>query len=387
MPHPPEITLPSSHKIHQIEALRGLMALWVWLSHILYMASYKSAAPLLILLSSGGLAVQVFMVISGFVITLHLSTVKQTYRNYLFHRFMRLYPVYLLCLLLGILAAPHYPEIFLQPAWAAPTPDLLTRTQVEHDYFWGHLLAHLTLLHGMVPPDILPQSQLALLSSAWSLSLEWQFYLAAPLMLSLLFLRPSLLWTPLFFLASYIARYVSLDILHMYLIPAFLPQSLTFFLVGMAYAYFWPSLRAATAKTQSGLTLLVMALAIMLAPNYQAMIPYVIWALVAWACLTPQHAFATRINGFLTHPAALWLGRSSYSLYLVHVPVMVLTGASLLHYWPDMGQFPFMAALFAITAPLCLLLASLMYRYVERPGIRLGKILMPPASLAGSRPA
>ena len=44
-----------------------------------------------------------------------------------------------------------------------------------------HIPLHLTLLHGVVPEKLLPSSATAFLGPAWSLSLEWQFYLIAPL--------------------------------------------------------------------------------------------------------------------------------------------------------------------------------------------------------------
>ncbi len=47
-----------------------------------------------------------------------------------------------------------------------------------------HLLAHLTLTHGLIPQSALPYAYVTLLGPAWSLSTEWQFYvligLAAP---------------------------------------------------------------------------------------------------------------------------------------------------------------------------------------------------------------
>jgi len=48
------------------------------------------------------------------------------------------------------------------------------------------LLAHLTMLHGAVPDQILPGSSITYLPPAWSISVEWQFYLVAPFLFAFL---------------------------------------------------------------------------------------------------------------------------------------------------------------------------------------------------------
>ena len=49
-----------------------------------------------------------------------------------------------------------------------------------------HGLLHVLLLQGLTPDSWLPFSSSALLGPAWSLSLEWQFYLVAPLLIGAL---------------------------------------------------------------------------------------------------------------------------------------------------------------------------------------------------------
>ena len=67
----------------------------------------------------------------------------------------------------------------------------------------------------------------------------------------------------------------------------------------------------------------------------------------------------------------IWLGNLSYSLFLVHFPVLVLIATV----WTRMGWHSPMAALCGLLCAFCasLLTASLFYRWVERPSSRLGR--------------
>lgn len=45
---------------------------------------------------------------------------------------------------------------------------------------YQNILAHIPLIHGLIPPSALPDAAAAFLGRAWSISTEWQFYLIAP---------------------------------------------------------------------------------------------------------------------------------------------------------------------------------------------------------------
>jgi peptidoglycan/LPS O-acetylase OafA/YrhL len=90
------------------------------------------------------------------------------------------------------------------------------------------------------------------------------------------------------------------------------------------------------------------------------------------AALTVAAALANG-SGFaraLLHPVPRWLGKVSYSLYLIHVPILV-TAITLLH-----GRVPHAAILAGVVA-LSLLAAALFHRFVEVPSMRLGRRLDP----------
>lgn len=110
------------------------------------------------------------------------------------------------------------------------------------------------------------------------------------------------------------------------------------------------------------------------------------WALVAWALVTvrwwapgPQSvltaaaalgaamvvflfvasAIAQRVGN---SPPGQWLGTRSFSLYLVHEPVLVTLGFAL----PWLGAF----GVLAIGLPLSLMASAVFFRVVEAPGHR-----------------
>lgn len=175
-----------------LEALRGWMAWWVVVGHALHLMGAGTGAggvvevlpaKLLALLTAGDTAVQVFVIVSGFVIT-HLMLAKQErYPDYLLRRFMRLAPIYLFCLVLALVVQDFYQFAYIDSPLPVQRDMRIARFVEEINNFWPHLMLHLTLLHGVVPDTVLPYASTTFLAPAWSLSLEWQFYLIAPFLI------------------------------------------------------------------------------------------------------------------------------------------------------------------------------------------------------------
>jgi peptidoglycan/LPS O-acetylase OafA/YrhL len=72
------------------------------------------------------------------------------------------------------------------------------------------------------------------------------------------------------------------------------------------------------------------------------------------------------VRTFLTRPLLQWLGRISYSLYLVHAPIMLLAVPLLI------GRTPF-AVMTAVLVALSLAAAAIFHEVVEAPAIRFGR--------------
>jgi peptidoglycan/LPS O-acetylase OafA/YrhL len=89
--------------------------------------------------------------------------------------------------------------------------------------------------------------------------------------------------------------------------------------------------------------------------------------------------FAPRVRSFLQTPVLQWLGSRSFSLYLVHEPIVVACAFTV-------GRSaPWITA--AVAVPSALVIAELFFRFVERPSHRLARSLAKrvPVSRGGHR--
>src|SRR5262245_9394259 len=168
-----------------IDAVRALLAWTVVAAHICWFTGADLRFPVWRFVHPlAAEAVSIFIIISGFVITNLIITKQERYGPYIVRRALRLFPVYLICLVLGVITTYLTFHTFLDLPWGPNTPhsdELVKQSESLASGFYIHTLAHLLLLQGIIPDNILYYAQHMFLDPAWSLSLEWQFYLVAPL--------------------------------------------------------------------------------------------------------------------------------------------------------------------------------------------------------------
>jgi peptidoglycan/LPS O-acetylase OafA/YrhL len=295
-----------------LDVSRGFLSWIVVVVHVVWLAGYHGSLQR----NAGSYAVDGFVILSGFVITQLLITKNEPYGVFIFRRFMRLFPAFIVCLAIALL---------VRPLTSGTAPTELVREASENRFFWWHLGAHASLIHGLVPTAWLPLSQMAFLPPGWSISLEFQLYLVAPLVLW---------WLARFGLRGFLvlaicsavtfAPPIAWRLNSIWSAPgAFLPQRFLFFLVGM----------------------------------------------MLYLCARELGRKVTYWQGFVR------LGEVSYSTYLVHWPILACLNIFLPLEWSRMVRAE---VLFATGAPLTLLCSFLLYRYVECPGIALGRHLSKP---------
>lgn len=353
-----------------IESLRAWMAWWVVLAHAL---QYSGAVRLwknkiVNILSTGTLGVDVFIIISGFVITHLLLSRREKYPAYITRRAFRIVPVYYVCLAISILSASLYTAAFVDNAWTAGADVRLTRLGSVADMLPAYLGLHALLLHGVVPEEILPFSSTALLGPAWSLSLEWQFYLVAPLMIAGLIRYPLAVSSLLLSLFVVVSRLIPFH----WEMPAFLPLALPYFLLGIASRLVLDSGGARRIDPRY----FVIAIPVILFATSN--LPLAIWALFFLFMLiesgrvrAPEGVLRAIANGLAFNGVVATIGRWSYSTYLIHIPTfaIVVGGGRLLF---GLHSQTSTILLMAASLPIIFVASWLLFHTIEAPFNRLG---------------
>jgi peptidoglycan/LPS O-acetylase OafA/YrhL len=350
----------------QFEVLRGFAAMWVLLSHLLLVSGINIP-----ILSWGGQAVELFVILSGFVITLLCLTKQESYPVYIFRRFVRLYPLFLVALALGMLTSHLYgPAIGENPFLKEDAQSFLLRAANESRYFWQHLLAHLTMLHGAVPDTLLPQTVFTFSGPLWSISLEWQFYLIAPfLIVALNWYKQPYWWVFLMCGVIVLLRVLANRYWPDAGAPAFLPLRLEFFALGIFCAIGWERVKTTDWKI---LLLWMIGLTVLFVKFMHAgTFPILLWlAVYMAAALGNRYRITQLTNDWLKIAPAQWIGQRSYGLYVLHMPlVLAMTYFVLLPLSQYTGQYGMFALSLFTVIPLVLVLAAFCYRYIETPTI------------------
>ncbi|MDE8345092.1 MAG: acyltransferase [Acidocella sp.] len=292
-------------RFRRMDGLRGALAVYVMLAHAL---PFTNLPPWFCgLFHHGEAAVDLFFCLSGLVITQSLTRAGGRFWPFIRARLLRLMPVYIVALALSTALLPGNPAAGMP--WAAPSDDVFWSPGLPSFFIW-HLGLHLLLLQGVLPACVLPFAWESLLTPAWSLSTEWQFYLLlglvaprrmAPLCLGLLTLGMA-------------------D--HLIILPpcwqfsrAFLPDAAPYFALGLASIGILHGPGAAR-RVDYALFLVCLVCACMIGWHtaLNKALPPLVWALILAVQRHPAGAVLE------TRPL-LALGAISYPLYLIHEPL------------------------------------------------------------------
>lgn len=348
----------TQHKVHAIEGLRALMAWWVVFGHVAH--GLGPGVPVIsAVLRANTLAVEVFIVISGFVIARLVTVKREPFMAYLARRALRIFPLYLLGLAVSAALLP----VFLDALQDTPFQNERTALRIVQVRaaladLPAHLAVHVPLLQGLIPAWLLPHAPFTIVGQAWSVSLEWQFYLIAPV----------------FVLAAFRFRLFCGLVLALallgglpYMSPAFIGQSGHGFLLG---ALSYRLMQADTARLRwwiCGLIAVTLGLGVLLA-GPKPLVAALIWGVVLASILT-----AGRIARWLSHPVLVQLGTQSYSVYILHM-IPLLLGTAMLNGLGLSGT-SYAVALYLVTVGATWILSRLSWHWVEQPCIALGRKL------------
>ena len=280
---------------------------------------------------------------------------------------MRLFPALLVATLFGGIALAIAARV-AQPSWFAAVHGGNYAAISQH--FLPHLFAHATMLHGAVPNALLDSAQYSFVPPAWSVSLEWQFYLVAPFAIWLCRTRGgAVALVGLIVVLSFVYHH---ELKAQWDRPSMLAGSARWFLIGIAARFAAPRLAGlvdypAAVGLGAGFTLLWLGT------------PALAMWLAVYSFILRRQDVSGGVDGLYIGAMRLALesrpiqalAERSYSTYLLHWPVILLIGAVATASGVPTGRSLLVVML--LTVPITLILQEPVYRFVEMPGRALGK--------------
>jgi peptidoglycan/LPS O-acetylase OafA/YrhL len=346
------------HRRLDIQGLRALA--------VLFVVAFHANLPL----PGGFVGVDVFFVVSGFVITAmlireKLTTGRISLSDFYVRRFRRLTPALALMVTVTVV-------VTALPFSSLTSQGMVAATAIGSMFLFANYSVAVST-GGYFDPA----AELNPLLHTWSLSFEEQFYLVLPVLFIAAWFIGAKLKRPKLAVAIALAGLglvslaVALVTSRGYAIP-FVPDTFVGFYgpIGRAWEFAagallaivasrvaLPSRRVATVLGLGGVALLAFAVVALSGanafPGQATLVPVVGTLLLLYVGMTPHNPVSTA----LASRPLVYLGDISYSWYLWHWPV--ITFASFI--WPGNLIVPVLAAIISLVP------AYLSYRFVEQP--------------------
>jgi peptidoglycan/LPS O-acetylase OafA/YrhL len=363
-----------SGRFQSLDAMRGLAAVVVMLWHG-YAASNEAVHQFLLPLTvtplrifiNGPAAVLLFFVLSGFVLALpYFHGGALSWRAFITRRICRIYLPYIAALFLaGLLyTLTHHAVLqgyWIKGLWDNPSPYPL-HSFLEQFFLTGVNSAPDFILDG----------------PSWSLVHEMRLSLIFPLLIVITQWR----WCVLFVVCLMVVTYPGLGwgearwledgeigwfgslYLTAYVAPCFI--------LGIFLAQNHLALRIVVNRLSRWTILCLWCVGFIPFYLFNGMQQRMIIAVASGLLIILTLSSGT-VQKTLSHAFPAWLGKISYSLYLLHVPIMLATIQLLDPCFTPSIQSN--AIILVLSMGLSLLLATVFQRFVEQPMIQLGKKL------------
>jgi peptidoglycan/LPS O-acetylase OafA/YrhL len=340
-----------AHNIRAMEGLRGFAVFLVFLVHYVtlvspWLSTSAAVLPLAMALHTiGNTGVDLFFVLSGYLIYGSLLSRRQSFGPFMARRIERIYPAFIVVLALYTILSYVFPAESKIPAAGAAASVYVTQ--------------NLLLLPGIFPIE-------PMITVAWSLSYEMLFYVAIPLIIALCTLRHrSALWRSTFFVGVALLI-VAASGLHDG------PVRLIMFVSGILLYEVMARRHVPTPSSLVGLLVLIVGLlGTLLAPEasgrvvFKACLLFVAFFVLCLTCFRNSSGWLAR--SFSWTPVR-WLGNMSYSYYLLHGLALKAGFLALSAVWsPSPAGSWFFWALLAPMFALTLIPTAALFLPVERP--------------------
>ena len=356
---------PAGPRLEFLDSLRGLAAVYVVVYHMLLMPRPALASPLWAekFAHSGGNGVVMFFIVSAFSLYYTMPLRERDSRpllSFYLHRFFRIAPLFYLLIPLSLLRDWLLFDVSHSP--------------------W-EVLASLLFVFNFVPGG-----QEGFVWASWTIGIEMVFYAVFPLV----YHRIRRLSTAVACFFGFILAWMAVQLALEYLVmPADWKASIlqwnalryfpTFALgIVLYFAYLRMPARLADEEARRGVgSALLLGGLFAYCAMLQGWLPGIFGDAYGWSgitCAVLAIGLALNPTRLLVNRVTAYLGKVSYSVYLLHPTLVYLLIPVYRWLYAEAGGLTtaFLASL-ALTLAILLPLSSLAYRWVERPGIRLGR--------------
>jgi len=371
----------NNSKIESLHMLRGLAAFYVMVGHVRWLIAAPNvdffSAPvslqnkisiyLLSIFRFGHEAVLVFFLLSGFVIHLSISkqiatggTYKFNFKDYFFKRFIRIYPPFILALIITF-SLDIIAQKLLLTTHSHTTPYPIINSSFNFNFSLPDLGGNLLFAY--------PQYAIFWGSDGplWSLKYEWWFYLLYPLFIAV---NRWNAWVSL--LLVFLIKVLVINLIYDYTL---IKDILVFFDI-----WFMGAIMADIFTKRIKININFLIPLILLLPfclfksAWIGFMPSEFWPyfgnLLFGLGIIGLIAICIRFDSFLfksvLSKALIFLGDISFSLYIIHLPFLLFISGLLMkqnseghlpnHFWFVLPSIAF-----------CTFLGWLCYQIVERP--------------------
>ncbi|PCE22110.1 hypothetical protein BWP39_20780 [Paraburkholderia acidicola] len=363
-------TRPRSSYFKQLDALRGIAALTIVFNHlsILTPLHWVWNTPLRFLLT-GHDAVILFFIISGFVLTLQLTSRRgPTFSQYLIKRICRIYLPYVVVLVFtyGVISVVFHGPVPWAGGWA--------NSAWDGSFSKDDVVSHVTFIGKYHADHVIPV--------IWTLIYEMRISLFFPLVVYVAARaqpRGSLAMAMLISAGAYVllvTRNGEPANANLRVDWTLTAHYAAIFIVGAVLAIHRARWQAWLSSRGRKMAVLAVSLALYfmsraipgIAPNGVGDF------LFDWGCAAGAAGIlctsiaSSRITSLLELKPVMYLGSLSYSLYLTHTVVLL----SIIHLMPS-ADTAWVAL--ALAAALVIPVAAVTYHLIERPSMILGKAL------------
>ncbi len=359
-----------NQRIYSLDSIRGIAALivvcthfWLFLKPSDFQMQWLFEWTPIQFIANGHFAVKLFFILSGFVLMLPYLRFRggAVYRDFLIKRVCRIYFPFFVSIMVSIVLWSVFYDVRVSVPWDEGAKHIDIYDVLGHVFMFGF------------------SDTIKLNPPMWTLIMEMRVALVFPLLV--LFARyASWLSVPVWVVVSFFVSkvyfsccegqglYVAQNAYGAFLLTVYYLQ---YFFAGIFIALKRGVLVALMRRIPlafhffCGFVILLMPLAFLM----QSFTVWVVWELCAASYIILCCLSFDRFDRFLSAPPLILLGNVSYSLYLIHTPILFAVVYALLPYLS-------IEATILASVPFIVLGTYLFYRFVEVPSMHFGYALV-----------